>query len=69
MAKIASELMIELLAEWRVDTVSGLPGDGTNGIMEGLRRHSDQVKFLTGQPDKAAIGAALFKDKIEQPGH
>jgi thiamine pyrophosphate-dependent acetolactate synthase large subunit-like protein len=39
--KIASELLVERLADWGVDTVFGLPGDGINGIMEGLRRHQD----------------------------
>jgi hypothetical protein len=79
MAQIASELLIERLADWGVDTVFGLPGDGINGIMEGLRRHSDlpgkvaydQAKkfaeaFLKGQPHKAAIASTLFKDKIQQ---
>jgi hypothetical protein len=39
MKKIASELLVERLIGWGVDTVFGLPGDGINGIMEGLRRH------------------------------
>ena len=33
MDKIASELLVEQLADWSVDTVFGLPGDGINGIM------------------------------------
>ena len=31
MAQIASELLVERLADWGVDTVFGLPGDGING--------------------------------------
>ena len=46
MAKIASELLIERLVDWGVDTVFGLPGDGINGIMEGLRRHKDRIRFF-----------------------
>jgi hypothetical protein len=34
MTKIASEALVERFAEWGVDTVFGLPGDGINGIME-----------------------------------
>ena len=34
MGQIASEALIERLADWGVDTVFGLPGDGINGIME-----------------------------------
>jgi pyruvate dehydrogenase (quinone)/pyruvate oxidase len=54
MAKIASELLIERLADWGVDTVFGLPGDGINGIMEGLRRHQDKVRFVLVHHEEAA---------------
>jgi pyruvate dehydrogenase (quinone) len=53
-AKIASELLVERLAEWGVDTVFGLPGDGINGIMEALRRHRDRVRFVLVQHEEAA---------------
>jgi len=45
-AAIASEAIITRLAEWGVDTIFGIPGDGINGIMEGLRRHQDKVRFV-----------------------
>ena len=54
MAQIASELLIERLADWGVDTVFGLPGDGINGIMEGLRRHSGRVRFFLVHHEEAA---------------
>ena len=54
MAQIASELLIERLADWGVDTIFGLPGDGINGIMEGLRRHTDRVKFFLVHHEEAA---------------
>src|SRR5437879_10145214 len=54
MSTIASELLVERLAEWGVDTVFGLPGDGINGIMEGLRRHEDRVRFVLVQHEEAA---------------
>ena len=54
MAQIASELLVERLADWGVDTVFGLPGDGINGIMEGLRRHSGRVKFFLVHHEEAA---------------
>jgi glyoxylate carboligase len=53
-AEITSEVLIKRLAEWGVDTVFGLPGDGINGIMEGLRRHSDKVKFVLVHHEEAA---------------
>src|SRR2546421_11234626 len=52
--KLASELLVERLADWGVDTVFGLPGDGINGIMEGLRRHQDRVRFVLVHHEEAA---------------
>ena len=54
MARIASEALIERLADWGVDTVFGLPGDGINGIMEALRRHQDKVRFFLVHHEEAA---------------
>jgi pyruvate dehydrogenase (quinone)/pyruvate oxidase len=52
--KIASELLVERLIDWGVDTVFGLPGDGINGIMEGLRRHRDRIRFFLVHHEEAA---------------
>ena len=54
MARIAAEALIERLADWGVDTVFGLPGDGINGIMEALRRHQDKVRFVLVHHEEAA---------------
>src|SRR5918992_1766638 len=54
MGRIASEALIGRLADWGVNTVFGLPGDGINGIMEGLRRHADRVRFLLVHHEEAA---------------
>src|SRR4051794_22244592 len=51
---MTSEVLIKRLAEWGVDTVFGLPGDGVNGIMEGLRRYADQVRFVLVHHEEAA---------------
>src|SRR3989440_195910 len=54
MAAIASEVLISRLADWGVDTVFGLPGDGINGIMEGLRRNAERVRFVLVHHEEAA---------------
>src|SRR2546423_9526591 len=54
MGDIAAEVLIARLADWGVDTVFGLPGDGINGIMEGLRRQSDRVQFFLVHHEEAA---------------
>jgi pyruvate dehydrogenase (quinone) len=54
MAHTTSEVLISRLADWGVDTIFGLPGDGINGIMEGLRRNADRVKFILVHHEEAA---------------
>jgi pyruvate dehydrogenase (quinone) len=54
LSTIAADALIERLADWGVDTVFGIPGDGINGIMEGLRRHQDRVKFVLVHHEEAA---------------
>jgi len=54
MPKIVGESLAERLIAWGVDTVFGLPGDGVNGLMEGFRRHRDQLRFILVQHEEAA---------------
>src|ERR671936_1144544 len=63
MEKIASDLLISRLAEWGVDTVFGLPGDGINGIMEGLRRNAGRVRFVLVHHEEAAAFMACAHAK------
>jgi pyruvate dehydrogenase (quinone)/pyruvate oxidase len=63
MAQIASEALIQRLIEWRVDTVFGLPGDGINGLMEGLRRHKDEIRFVLVHHEEAAAFMATAHAK------
>ncbi len=39
----ASDVLVESLIDWGVDTVFGLPGDGINGFAEALRVHKDKI--------------------------
>src|SRR5690606_41962235 len=63
MTRIVSETLIERLVAWGVDTVFGLPGDGINGIMEGLRRHRDRVRFVLVHHEEAAAFMATAHAK------
>ncbi|MDM7853842.1 thiamine pyrophosphate-dependent enzyme [Cellulomonas alba] len=63
MGRIAAEVLVDRLAEWGVDTVFGLPGDGINGIMEGLRRASDKVRFVLVHHEEAAAFMATAHGK------
>src|SRR5947208_6111178 len=54
MAKTASDVLLETLLDWGVDTVFGLPGDGINGIMEALRIHQDRILFIHVRHEESA---------------
>ena len=54
MGQIAAEALIGRLSAWGVDTVFGIPGDGINGIMEGLRRNADKIRFVLVHHEEAA---------------
>ena len=61
MAQTVSDLLLERLIDWGVDTVFGLPGDGINGFMEALRTHRDKVRFVhTRHEETAALAACAY---------
>jgi pyruvate dehydrogenase (quinone) len=62
-AQIASEALAQRLIDWGVDTIFGLPGDGINGIMEGLRRHQDKLRFVLVHHEEAAAFMATAHAK------
>lgn len=61
--RIASDVLVSRLVDWGVETVFGLPGDGINGVMEGLRRHSDRVRFVLVHHEEAAAFMATAHAK------
>jgi len=64
MARTAADVLIETLIDWGVDTVFGLPGDGINGIMESLRTHQDQIRFVQVRHEESAAFAATAYAKF-----
>ncbi len=64
MTRTAADLLIETLIEWDVDVVFGLPGDGINGIMESLRTHRDQIRFVQVRHEESAAFAATAYSKF-----
>ena len=50
----ASDILVETLLDWGVDTIFGLPGDGINGIIEALRTRQDRIKFIQVRHEEAA---------------
>ncbi|BCB76543.1 thiamine pyrophosphate-binding protein [Phytohabitans flavus] len=54
MTEIVGESLAKRLVAWGVDTVFGLPGDGINGLMEGFRRHAQELRFVLVHHEEAA---------------
>ena len=54
MAKTAADVLVESLIGWGVDTIFGIPGDGINGVMESLRTHQEQIRFIQVRHEESA---------------
>src|SRR4051812_38736727 len=54
MAETAADVLVARLIEWGVDTVFGLPGDGINGIVEGLRKRQDRIRLVHVRHEESA---------------
>jgi pyruvate dehydrogenase (quinone)/pyruvate oxidase len=50
----ASDVLVETLIKWGVDTVFGIPGDGINGIIEAFRLREDDIRFIQVRHEEAA---------------
>src|SRR3954452_23458294 len=50
----ASDILVQTLLDWGVDTVFGLPGDGINGVIEALRKVEDRIRFIQVRHEEAA---------------
>ena len=68
MATTSADILIDRLIDWDVDTIFGLPGDGINGIMEALRTHQEQIRFIQVRHEEAAAfmacGYAKYTGKL-----
>lgn len=64
MSHNASDLLVDTIISWGVDTVFGLPGDGINGIMEALRERKDEIRFVQVRHEEAAAFMACAYAKF-----
>src|SRR5918912_1781485 len=68
MSDTASDLLLDRLIDWGVDTVFGLPGDGINGLWEALRTLRDRIRYVHVRHEEvgamAAVGYAKFTGKL-----
>jgi pyruvate dehydrogenase (quinone)/pyruvate oxidase len=57
-ARTASDVLVDTLIDWGVDTIFGIPGDGINGVIEALRKQEDEIRFIQVRHEEAAAFAA-----------
>ncbi len=60
----ASDVLVERLIAWGVDTIFGLPGDGINGVMESLRKAQDKIRFIHVRHEESAAFMACAYAKF-----
>jgi len=59
--KSAGEVLIEMLIDWGVDHIYGMPGDSINSLIEPLRKAKDKIKFIQVRHEEAgALAAAAY---------
>ncbi len=58
-----SDILIDCLLAWGVDTIFGLPGDGINGLMEAIRKREGKVRFIQVRHEESAALMACAHSK------
>lgn len=58
MARTAADILVDVLVDWGVDTIFGMPGDGINGLVEAFRQRKDEIRFIQVRHEEAAALAA-----------
>jgi pyruvate dehydrogenase (quinone) len=63
MARNGSDILIDCLIAWGVDTIYGMPGDGINGLMEAIRQREGRVRFIQVRHEESAALMACAHSK------
>jgi pyruvate oxidase len=57
----AGDYMMDLLIDWGVDHIYGMPGDSINTLIESIRKVKDQINFIQVRHEEAgALAAAAY---------
>jgi len=64
MAETAADVLVDILIQWDVEVVFGLPGDGINGIMEALRKRQNEIRFIQVRHEESAAFMACAYAKF-----
>lgn len=64
MPQTVSDHVVEILQEWGVDAVFGLPGDGINGLVEAFRKCKARIRYVHCRHEESAALAACAYAKF-----
>lgn len=53
-SKNLSEMLVDILVEWGVEHIFGIPGDGINGFVDALRTNQDRIRYIQTRHEEAA---------------
>ncbi len=61
MSETVSDHVVQILQDWGVDTVFGLPGDGINGLVEAFRKAKSSIRYVHCRHEEfAALAACAY---------
>jgi len=64
MPDTVSDHVVQILLDWGVDTVFGLPGDGINGLVEAFRKTAGKLRYVHVRHEETAALAACAYAKF-----
>lgn len=68
MGKTAGDALMDVLVEWGVEVIFGMPGDSINRLMEPLRKHP-KLRFIQVRHEEAgALAASAYAKLTGKPG-
>ncbi len=62
--KTVGEAVIETLVDWGIDLVFGIPGDNVDGLLNGLYKHQDKIRFVLVRHEENAALMATAHAKL-----
>ncbi len=63
MSRNGSDILVDCLMAWGVDTIFGMPGDGINGVMEAIRKRKGKLRFIQVRHEESAALMACAHSK------
>lgn len=60
----AAEAVIEIFKEWDISHLFAFPGDSVNNMVEELRHHQEEIKFIQVRHEEVAALAAAAESKL-----